>query len=148
MVGSALALIAAGVAVALAVRDRTTPSTPPEATHATAPPNEVVTAAPAAKPAQMQPAPKQAEVELEVVSTPSGAKVFENGKDGRQLGTTPFKATFKHSDASLKLWIERTGYRPREESVSLRENHTVSVVLERSKPKAGPRVDPNESRKI
>jgi eukaryotic-like serine/threonine-protein kinase len=144
LVGAAMAVLAAGLGIAIVARDKTAPASAPPPVREPAPVVQPAIVVPPAPPAQ----PAPAEIELEVMTTPTGAKVFETSKDGRQLGTTPFKVSFKQSDTSLKLWIERAGFRPHEESVSLRESRTVNVVLEKSKPKATPRVDPNESRKI
>jgi serine/threonine protein kinase len=144
LVGAAMAVLAAGLGISIFARDKAAPASAPPPVRETAAVAQPAIVVPAARPVP----PTPTEIELEVVSTPSGAKVFENGKDGRQLGTTPLKTSFKQADATVTLWIERAGFRPREESVSLRESRTVNVVLEKSKPKASPRVDPNESRKI
>ena len=98
------------------------------AARSTAPSAAAIPASPAPKPA----APKQLQVEL--VSTPSGARVLVGGK---HVGMTPYKARWVEGGKAPSVRLELAGYEPLEVTLDARADGTqrsITLLAVRPKP--------------
>jgi serine/threonine-protein kinase len=94
--------------------------------------NGIATPSPATASAVPLPAPVVEQVQLTVISDPSGAKVVEVAS-GRTLGTTPLSAAVPRSSTPSRLRLEHAGRKPTEVEVLPDAELEVHVAL----PKAG-----------
>jgi serine/threonine-protein kinase len=91
----------------------------------------VAAAAPAANPAQ----PGPVIVDIDVVSTPAGAKAYRVGETV-PLGTTPFTVQLPRSDTPIQIRFELPGYEPKQVEVPIAASMEIDVSLVKQKPVA------------
>jgi serine/threonine-protein kinase len=103
---------------------------------------QAVAAAPSPPPVKVAtpPAPTAAEsppviVEIDVVSTPAGAKAYRVGETV-PLGTTPFSVQLPRSDAPIEIRFEHPGYEPKQVEVPIAASMEIDVSLVKRKPVA------------
>jgi serine/threonine-protein kinase len=94
-------------------------------------PTAAVNTTAAARPADVVPvAPAlPGDVEIVVKTTPPGAEVFSGTE---RLGVAPGPFKLKRGDASLKLTVKKTGYKPADVTVTPTANGEVEVALEKA----------------
>ena len=135
--------VAAAAAVVIAVVKLTSApaapppeTTPPAAVEAPPPPPRFEPppppprAPPAAEPAVEAPPPATATVVVKIVSDPPGASVIDP-RTGNTIGRTPFAGALPHAEGSVTLSVRKSGYRPKDVSVSLDRDSDLDVKLER-----------------
>jgi eukaryotic-like serine/threonine-protein kinase len=145
IVASLTILVAASAIGGLLLRTKTPPAAPAVSSPRTIP------APPVASPSPPVPPPAEpppAVITLEIVTEPAGAKVLTEEKPSRLLGLTPYSGAFPRSDSSLKLRIEKQGFRVHTQEVSLAKNGTVKVTLVKSKSRQTPARDPDDAKEI
>src|SRR6185369_11405503 len=108
---------------------------PPVAPPTTTTP-PVPTTGPPAKP------PAEATITVVIESTPAGARVV-GAQDGKVLGQTPLTLTRAATGGELAVRIEKDGYLPVDQSVTLKRDETLAVTLERKKAARAPRRQPS-----
>jgi serine/threonine protein kinase len=115
---------AAGLAAALAIGfDREPPLAP---TPAALEPPPIMAPAPAAIIAP----PKPRLIDVDIVTTPAGARVVRE-KDGAELAVTPARLSWPEGEGIELLRLERDGYRPEKVVVPLDRGVKLELALER-----------------
>ena len=91
-------------------------------------PKPAVVTPPPAPSEPPKPAPAAETIEIEIVSTPSGAEVVRT-RDGAVLGTTPLTLPFARGDTSEDFELRLAGYVSQAQSVKLDRGSRISTVL-------------------
>jgi serine/threonine-protein kinase len=100
-----------------------------------APPPAPVKVAAAAAPKPAEEAPGPVIVDIDVVSTPPGAKAYRLGETV-PLGTTPFTVQLPRSDTPIQIRFDLAGYEPKQVEVPIAASMEIDVSLVKPKPVA------------
>ncbi len=119
-VGAGLSVVALAVIGAVVIR----PGTP----AVVAVPRPVVVQQPVVTPPPLPVVNTPAEVVLNVVTTPSGARVFRLDT-GALAGLTPLTLRVPKANATLRLRFELTGHQPLEREAALQSDQTLELSL-------------------